>query len=337
MKCPNCGAEIGNEKVCQYCNSQIPYSMQREQELINKAGCPKCSSSNVTFKRENQGEVRGKNSKRVIHRTVGLCKDCGYTWYPQENRSNAQPKKNNMWLWILGWICIFPIPLTILMLRNKNMKPTVKYGIIAVVWVVYLLIGLSGGKEKSSDNTPINETTQSVNQTEVNTEQDTTEMTQDSTETTEKTLDQSKVIDSLVDDFNASSDTDLVFVEEFTPSDKESGHYRIEFRLNAYSEATGKSYSYDETTVDIVANTTIFGDVHKRIYMDGATLQQCEDMIKYASVLMYSSVTESDINGAIKEIDEKQEANGYYYGDMKLGLLVLKRGEDSYEFMLKYE
>lgn len=30
------------------------------------------------------------------------------------------------------------------MLRKKDMKPALKYGIIAAAWIVYLIIGLSG-------------------------------------------------------------------------------------------------------------------------------------------------------------------------------------------------
>ena len=55
-----------------------------------------------------------------------------------------QPKKRRTWLWVLGWIFIFPVPLTILMLRKKDMKPVLKYGIIAAAWIVYLLIAFSG-------------------------------------------------------------------------------------------------------------------------------------------------------------------------------------------------
>lgn len=159
MKCPNCGAEISNTKYCEYCGTQISADMQKEQEQLNKKGCPKCGSSNVTFKRENQGEVRGKNSKRVIHRTVGLCKDCGETWYADD----APVKKSNTWLWVLGWIFIFPVPLTILMLRKKDMNKVLKYGIIAVAWIVYIAIALSGGGE-GADST--NKTTDpTANQT----------------------------------------------------------------------------------------------------------------------------------------------------------------------------
>lgn len=149
MKCPSCGAEIGANKKCEYCGAAITVEMQKEQEQLNKAGCPKCGSSNIEFKRENQGEIRGKKSKKIVHATVGYCKDCGFTWYPQ----GEMPKKNRTWLWVLGWIFIFPVPLTILLWRKKDMKPAVKYGIIAAAWCVYLLIGLFGGGSDSTNST----------------------------------------------------------------------------------------------------------------------------------------------------------------------------------------
>lgn len=149
MKCPNCGSEIGTNKVCDYCGTQISYEMQKEQEQLKKAGCPKCGSTNIQFKRENQGEVRGKHSKQVIHRTVGFCKDCGATWYT--SGSDDLPKKGKTWLWVLGWIFIFPLPLTILMLRQKEMKPAVKYGIIVAAWILYVIIGLTGQPAKNTE------------------------------------------------------------------------------------------------------------------------------------------------------------------------------------------
>lgn len=145
MKCPSCGAEVGSGKFCEFCGSQITSEMLREQELLNKQGCPKCGSTNIQIKRENQGEVRGKNSKKIIHQTVAYCKDCGYTWYP-----NGQQKPRKTWLWVLGWLFIFPLPLTLILLKKKNLHPAVRYGIIAAAWILYLIIGFSG---KASDKT----------------------------------------------------------------------------------------------------------------------------------------------------------------------------------------
>lgn len=149
MKCQNCGAEIGNNKFCQFCGTQVTAEMRREQEILNKKGCPKCGSSNVQFNRENQGEVQGKNNKRIVHKTVGFCKDCGYTWYP--NNAAGTKKNDNMVWWILGWIFFFPAPLMVLIWRKKNTWDIkIKIGVTVAFWLLFIVIGLSGNKEKAS-------------------------------------------------------------------------------------------------------------------------------------------------------------------------------------------
>ena len=139
MKCPNCGAEISGGKFCEFCGTQLSAEMIKEQEQLNKQGCPKCGSTNVTFRRENSGEYQEKNKKVVVHKTIGLCKDCGNTW-----TTNDPQKKRKTWLWVLGWIFVFPLPLTLILLKKKKMKPVLKYGIIAVAWILYLIFVLSG-------------------------------------------------------------------------------------------------------------------------------------------------------------------------------------------------
>ncbi len=159
MKCPGCGAEIGASKFCEFCGSQITLEMQKEQEQLNKEGCPKCGSTNIQIKRENQGEVRSKNSKTVLHQTVAVCKDCGYTWYP-----NGKEKPRKTWLWVLGWIFIFPLPLTLILLKKKDMKPALKYGIIAAAWIIYLLIGICGNADKQTEVSKNNPTIPSISE-----------------------------------------------------------------------------------------------------------------------------------------------------------------------------
>ena len=154
MKCPSCGAEITpNSKFCESCGSQISYDMEREQEQLNKQGCPQCGSSNVVFNREKQGEITGKNGTAVVRRTVGVCKDCGYTWYT----AGPAPEKKKMptWVWVLGWLFIFPLPLTFLMLRKKDISPALKYGIIALGWIAYLIMGLGGGVKGKKTEEPV--------------------------------------------------------------------------------------------------------------------------------------------------------------------------------------
>ena len=138
---------------------------------------------------------------------------------------------------------------------------------------------------------------------------------------------------SFVNAFNSSSNVSLVFVEDFTPSDKSSLHYRTEFRLSAYSDAIGKSYTLGETVVDIVGKQSWSGSITIRVYMDGATLDQCVEMVKYASPIMDSDIDSNELQTTIDYITENKTANGYYYAD--LGLLLLGNDSKGYEFMLK--
>ncbi|WP_418738711.1 hypothetical protein, partial [Ellagibacter isourolithinifaciens] len=68
---------------------------------------------------------------------------------PQPQQAPQEPpKRRKTWLWVLGWICIFPVPLTIIMLNKEDMSKKARYGIIAAGWILYLLIGLGGGGSK---------------------------------------------------------------------------------------------------------------------------------------------------------------------------------------------
>ena len=166
IKCPNCGASIkGNAKTCEFCGTQFSGEIRREQEQANKAGCPKCGSTNVTFSREKQREIaEGKNTV-AIRATVGVCKDCGYTW-DASAVSQAPKKKKKTWLWVLGWIFIFPVPLTILLLRpTTQMDAKARCGIIVAAWVLYVLIIGGSAPNNKSTNQPPNQPPQAAIET----------------------------------------------------------------------------------------------------------------------------------------------------------------------------
>ncbi len=158
-KCPECGALIGNSTVCEYCGAQISYEMRREQEKVNMKGCPECGSSNITFRREQQGVSNSKNGARIVYTTTGVCMDCGNTWY--SNATNATPKKNNTVWWVLGWIFCFPVPVMILIWRKKcTWTKPVKIGVTVAFWILFMLTYLIAGgssDNKSTEQNPINE------------------------------------------------------------------------------------------------------------------------------------------------------------------------------------
>lgn len=169
MKCPSCGADIDvQSKKCMYCGAFITSDMRKEREMVLKEGCPKCSSSNIQFKRERQGEVKRRNNKKekrkIVYKTVGLCNDCGYTWNAATKGVNSSSEKSSfdlkMLLWILGWIYIFPVPLMLLLQRKNNMEQKLKKGIIIAAWAVYVIF--FGGFFISALLTPSNESTRAA-------------------------------------------------------------------------------------------------------------------------------------------------------------------------------
>lgn len=306
MVCPNCGASLqvdADQKnlTCSYCGNGLYVDDEVKHVQYDNA-------EETGYQFEKGRQRAQAEATRVQQQTFNM-------------NFGKPPKKRKTWLWVLGWIFIFPVPLTILMLRNQKLSKPVKIGIIVAAWIVYLIIGLvGGGSGDNKDSSNANTETTTIEQPAYNS------AANDSTAGSSESA-----IDSFIAEINKSEDISLEYVEDFIPSDKEGGHYRTEFRLNAWKDSTGKSYKYGDSTVDIILSSS--GEI-QRIYMDGATLEQCENMIRYASSLLDSTATEADIQEAVDYIDEHKEANGYYYG--KLGLLVLGHGDSGYEFMLKY-
>lgn len=78
-------------------------------------------------------------------------------------KTQISEKKRHTWLWVLGWICIFPLPLTILLVRKRNLNVVIKYGAIAIAWIFYLfivMVGNNDNSEKTPDTIPVETTIQ---------------------------------------------------------------------------------------------------------------------------------------------------------------------------------
>ena len=318
MVCPNCGASLqvdADQKnlTCSYCGNGLYVDDEVKHVQYDNA-------EETGYQFEKGRQRAQAEATRVQQQSFNM-------------NSGKPPKKRKTWLWVLGWIFIFPVPLTILMLRNQKLSKPVKIGIIVAAWIVYLIIGLAGGGSgDNKDSSNANTETTTIEQPADNSATTTIEQSADNSAANDSTAGSSEsAIDSFIAEINKSEDISLEYVEDFIPSDKEGGHYRTEFRLNAWKDSTGKSYKYGDSTVDIILSSS--GEI-QRIYMDGATIEQCKNMIRYASSLLDSTATEADIQEAVDYIDEHKEANGYYYG--KLGLLVLGHGDSGYEFMLEY-
>ena len=132
VKCPGCGAMMhvedgARQAVCEYCGTAVPIDDEAVHVKIDGA-----AQAGYEFERGRQ-QAQAEFARQQ-----------------QQAYASAQPvqqapaKKRRTWLWVLGWIFLFPVPLTILMLRNESMPKAARYAIIAAAWIVYLAIGLAG-------------------------------------------------------------------------------------------------------------------------------------------------------------------------------------------------
>lgn len=217
MVCPNCGASLqvdADQKnlTCSYCGNGLYVDDEVKHVQYDNA-------EETGYQFEKGRQRAQAEATRVQQQTFNM-------------NFGKPPKKRKTWLWVLGWIFIFPVPLTILMLRNQKLSKPVKIGIIVAAWIVYLIIGLvGGGSGDNKDSSNANTETTTIEQPAYNS------AANDSTAGSSESA-----IDSFIAEINKSEDISLEYVENFIPSDKEGGHYRTEFRLNAWKDSTGKSY-----------------------------------------------------------------------------------------------
>ena len=136
--CTKCGANLHidtgcKSAFCEYCGAQLLIDDEVQHMQIDNA-----ERAGYAFEK---GRQRAKNEVQAT-RT--------YTYQP------APKKKSKIVWWVLGWIFIFPIPLTIIIARNKKLKTGIKAAIIIAAWLVYLLIGIVGGTvdKQNSHNDP---------------------------------------------------------------------------------------------------------------------------------------------------------------------------------------
>lgn len=111
--------------------------------------CPRCGSTNIQYRRENQGEVRRGKKKYIVHKTIGICHDCGKTWDGNRKERSSNP---SVGAWVCLWLFLFPVALTIVLYKS-NLDKRLKYGLIGAMWGFFVIVGIIGGKNSTETGT----------------------------------------------------------------------------------------------------------------------------------------------------------------------------------------
>ena len=137
--CPGCGATLNvdieqKQATCPYCNKVFP--VDDGVQHFKMDGAAQAGYEFEKGRLQAQAEFAARQQPQTVYVNV-----------------QAQPpKKRKTWLWVLGWIFIFPVPLTILMLKNETMDKKIRYAIIVIAWLAYFSLAFIGGGDREKQN-----------------------------------------------------------------------------------------------------------------------------------------------------------------------------------------
>lgn len=329
-------------KICKFCGTENQASVKTCSSCGGYEFKNKCSNCGTIFEEGNFCSKCGVKAGVLAKKCPSCdaeyysvaCPDCGYTKNSDSitevyiTRRSEPDENRKTWLWVLGWLLIFPVPVTILLLRNQKLNKWIKGVIISLAWLVFIAMMASAPKSNNKQ-VKTGESLQEV----ISESQTKTSNIFSGSESESENIKES-AIEDLVRKYNSSAENQLVFFEDFVVSDEESSHYRIAFRLASFENAVGKSYKMDDQIVDIISTLKFFENTAEfRIYSDGATLEQCKELIQHASKILDPTLTDEKIKETIDYVSENKKANGYYFG--KLGLLLLGNEDRGFDIMIK--
>ena len=132
LKCKNCGATLKvnpeeNEITCRYC--QTSFKLDDEIKHI------KFDDMEQNGYEFEKGRIRAQEENKN-----NKISDVAY--------SNVK-KKNNKMLWlVLAWIFLFPFTATYFIAKSEKLDKKKKIIIIAVIWILFLIIGWTGNSQE---------------------------------------------------------------------------------------------------------------------------------------------------------------------------------------------
>lgn len=130
MICPQCGGtleapENTKQMQCPFCNTTVMLDDEVQHIQFDNS------------KQAGYDFEKGRIEAQQDH----AAQQARYKQEMIRTQQAAERKQKNLIWWILGWLFVFPVPLTILIAKSKKLKPVIKMVLIVVLWVVIVLLG----------------------------------------------------------------------------------------------------------------------------------------------------------------------------------------------------
>ncbi len=122
------------------------------------------------------------------------------------------------------------------------------------------------------------------------------------------------MVDSFIEEYNATAPTPITDAVEINVTDEESGHYRTEFRLGAFKDSIAKTGKIGDIVIDIV-NCGWQKD-ELRIYADNITPEQAVEIVKYAAPVMDPDVPSDALQDVLDYLSGTNPYHNGYFGNL---------------------
>lgn len=141
------------------------------------------------------------------------------------------------------------------------------------------------------------------------------------------------MVDRFVNSFNQISEIPITDLSDIDVTDKDSEHYRVEFRLHAFKDSVSKTGLCGEAAVDIVT----YGDEYQniRIYATDPDLDNIISILKSSILALIPDISLDILEDTISDITENKEANGVNIDD--LSIVLLGKYKDAFELQIIYD
>ena len=166
------------------------------------------------------------------------------------SESAIPEKKRKTWLLVLGWIFIFPVPLTILMFnspRTEKLDKKVRAIIVVVAWILYLIIGF-GGAGNNNASTSTSTSTSTVAEQLADTSVSSNTANDEDKNTQENKYAEDDVVDAFIFSYNEISNSPF--------SDITEGNIRTKYHAYSYGYYCDLLNSNATNKIDVTINET---------------------------------------------------------------------------------